>query len=146
MTTENETKILRALRELCVEQPLAVRVTGDCMSPLAHDGDVVRVSRVRFYWPGDVIAFRHSDGRLLMHRLIGYWPTEGGVGIITQADSSSSCEAAFGLDCVIGKVTGGDGSSVMSHVPIHRRFWAMGRFVRVVAGRVRFRLVKVFRR
>lgn len=143
MAAENETKVLRALRELAAEQPLAVRVTGDCMSPLAHDGDIVKVSRARFYWPGDVIAFRHSDGRLLMHRLIGYWPTAGGLGIITQADSSSSCEAAFGLDCVIGKVSGEDGSSSMVEVPISHRFWAVGRFVRVVAERFRIRLLNV---
>ena len=145
MSAENETRVLRALRELCAEQPLAVRVTGDCMAPLAHDGDIVKVSRARFYWPGDVITFRHSDGRLLMHRLIGYWLTAGGLGIITQADSSSSCEAAFGLDSVIGKVTGGDGSSSMVEVPISHRFWAVGRFVRVVVERVRFRLSNVIK-
>jgi hypothetical protein len=146
MTAENETKILRALRELCGERPLAVRVSGDCMSPVANDGDIVKVSRARFYWPGDVIAFRHYDGRLFMHRVIGYWPAAGALGVITQADSSSSCEAAFRLDCVIGKVAGGDGSTSVSHIPISHRFWAMGRFVRVVTERVRFRLSKALRR
>lgn len=128
-------KLLRALRELAVEEPLRLKVTGHCMSPLVGEGDFVEVSAAKFYWPGDVLAFRSTDGRLLLHRLIGYWRLSSRLGLLTQGDVCTSCEAAFDFDRVIGKVSGGECSRSLIIVPLTHRLWATGRFVRLIFKR-----------
>jgi hypothetical protein len=135
-TRAGDEKLLRALREMADEEPLRLKVTGHCMSPLVNEGDFVEVSRERFYWPGDVIAFRTPDRRLLLHRVIGYWRHSHRLGLVTQGDSCSSCEASFGFDRVIGRITGGDGAASLVSIPFKHRLWTLGRFTRLIFNRI----------
>ncbi|HEV3077770.1 MAG TPA: S24/S26 family peptidase, partial [Thermoanaerobaculia bacterium] len=65
-------RVAAALRELARELPLAVTVRGECMAPRLRDGDRVAVAPARRYWPGDIVAFHTPQGRLALHRLLGY--------------------------------------------------------------------------
>ncbi len=139
-TRTGDEKLLRALREMADEDPLRLKVSGQCMSPLVNEGDFVEVSQARLYWPGDVIAFRTPDGRLLLHRLIGYWRHSHRLGLVTQGDTCSSCEASFGFDRVIGRVSGGDCAASLVSIPLTDRLWTLGRFARLVFKRVLARI------
>ena len=132
--------VVRALRELASEKPLRLRVEGTSMTPLALPGQCVEISRARFYLPGDVIAFRAGDGRLWLHRVLGYWPRGWRLGLVTRGDASPSYEAAFGLDDVVGKVRGGECSPLLAGVPVRHRLWAVGRFLALVGRRLIRRL------
>ncbi|HEY0781001.1 MAG TPA: S24/S26 family peptidase, partial [Thermoanaerobaculia bacterium] len=77
-------RALSGLRELAREGPIAVAVRGGCMAPLVVDGGRVEIVAARRYWPGDVVAFAAADGRLSLHRLLGYRPLGGRLAFVTQ--------------------------------------------------------------
>jgi len=79
-------RVAAALRELARERPLAVTVRGDCMAPRLRDGDRVTVAPARRYWPGDVVAFHTPQGRLAVHRLLGYRLLAGRLACVTRGD------------------------------------------------------------
>lgn len=136
-------KVFRAVQDVAGREPVRMRVTGDCMAPLAHHGAMVEVSAARVYWPGDVLAFQSRGGGLLLHRLIGYRPrglSLNLVDLITWGDSCSSCDAPVGWDHVIGKVTGGECAPSLARVPLTHRLRAMARFSWLVLGRLKARL------
>lgn len=93
----------RVLRDVAREAPLTLRVQGGCMEPSVSDGDEVRVRRQRIYLPGDVLAVHGKDGRLTLHRCLGYVIARDGLGVVTQADSSNTADTRVPLDRVIGR-------------------------------------------
>lgn len=131
---------MRGLRELASEKPLRMRVVGGCMAPLAREGELVEIAPARFYWPGDVIAFRHLDGTLVLHRLMGYRPRLGRLQLITKGDSSPSWDAALAIDQVIGKVCGGACSPLLVAVPFRHRLRTVIRFLGLASVRILRRL------
>lgn len=82
-------RIAAALRELARELPLAVTVRGECMAPRLRDGDRVAVAPARRYWPGDIVAFHTPQGRLALHRLLGYRLVAGRLACVTRGDRCS---------------------------------------------------------
>ena len=80
--------VVRALRELAVETPLSLQVSGECMAPLLESGAMIQIVRRRFYWPGDPLVVHAPDGRLLVHRLLGGYPKGRGWRWLTQADNA----------------------------------------------------------
>jgi hypothetical protein len=46
------------------------------------------VRAARFYWPGDVLAFAGADGRLVLHRLLGYRLHGGRLAFVTRGDGN----------------------------------------------------------
>ena len=80
------TWLTAGLRELAREMPLAVTVRGDCMAPRLRDGDRIEVAPAARYWPGDVVAFRTPQGRMAVHRLLGYRLCSGRWVCLTQGD------------------------------------------------------------
>jgi len=129
-------KVVRALRQLAAEEPLRVQVTGQCMSPLLSEGAEVEVERRSFYWPGDVIAFRAGDDRLLIHRVIGVSMRHRRLRLVTQADSKTGPDGSVGLDQVIGKVCGGQCPDELVHIPLAQRVASVGRFLRAAFRRL----------
>jgi hypothetical protein len=99
-----EPRVFEALRRLAREGPIEVRLRGDCMAPLLADGQQVRVTAARTYWPGDVVVFRAADGRLLAHRLLGYRPHAGGVALVTRGDACSVHDAPVPPAAVLGRI------------------------------------------
>src|SRR3954449_10472462 len=75
-----------ALRDLAREHPVEVTVRGGCMAPLFCDGERVAVAPRPVYWPGDVVVFQGADGRLLVHRLLGWRPWSGSLAYVTRGD------------------------------------------------------------
>jgi hypothetical protein len=99
-----EPRIFEALRRLAREGPIEVNVRGECMAPFFADGDRVRVTAARMYWPGDVMVFRAADGRLVAHRLLGYRPHAGRLALVTRGDSCIVHDAPVPLAAVLGRI------------------------------------------
>src|ERR1700724_1474007 len=78
--------ILPALRELARERPIPLTVRGGCMAPRLRDGDQVAVAPARRYWPGDVVAFHTPQGRIALHRLLGFRRLAGRLVYLTRGD------------------------------------------------------------
>jgi hypothetical protein len=93
-----------ALRDLAREHPIAVTVRGGCMAPLLADGERVEVATARVYLPGDVVVFLAADGRLLVHRLLGWRLWAGAVAWVTRGDGCPCHDAPVPRSRVLGRV------------------------------------------
>ncbi|HEX3527165.1 MAG TPA: S24/S26 family peptidase [Thermoanaerobaculia bacterium] len=93
-----------ALRDLAREHPVEVTVRGGCMAPLLADGERVAVAPARCYWPGDVVVFQAADGRLLVHRLLGWRPWEGAFACVTRGDGCPCHDAPVPPSRLLGRV------------------------------------------
>jgi hypothetical protein len=93
-----------ALRALARERPVEVTVRGGCMAPLLADGERVAVAPARLYWPGDVVVFQAADGRLLVHRLLGFRRAAGALACVTRGDGVPRHDAPVPLSRVLGRV------------------------------------------
>jgi len=121
-----------ALRQLAAVQPLPIRVVGRSMEPKLRDGDVVSVIPSRFYFPGDVIAFRQvRSGKMLVHRVLGYRRVDSRWALLIQGDTCSSHDGAVFPDQVIGKARAFDGDMGPIEVSISDRIRALGRWWRL---------------
>jgi hypothetical protein len=80
-------KTFPAVRALAAEGPVTAIVRGTSMAPRLVDGDRVEIARARLYLPGDVVAFHAGDGRLVVHRLLGYRLHRGRLACVTQGDA-----------------------------------------------------------
>ena len=93
-----------ALRDLAREHPVEVTVRGGCMAPLLADGERVEVAPARLYWPGDVVVFLAADGRLLVHRLLGWRLGAGCLACVTRGDGCPCHDAPVPHSRVLGRV------------------------------------------
>jgi hypothetical protein len=93
-----------ALRDLAREHPVEVTVRGGCMAPLLSEGERVAVAPARLYWPGDVVVFQAADGRLLVHRLLGWRPWSGALACVTRGDGCPCHDARVPRARLLGRV------------------------------------------
>jgi hypothetical protein len=103
-------RLLRGARELAAERPLAATVRGGSMAPLLADGDRVELAPARWPLPGDVVAFQAVDGRLVVHRLLGYRWSAGGLACVTQGDASPDPDPPVPRDRLLGRVVAPSGA------------------------------------
>lgn len=96
--------VLRGLRGLSRAEPLWIAVSGDCMAPRLKHGDRVAVAPRWWYWPGDVLAVRAWDGRLRVHRLLGWRLRAGRLEWVTGADRAAGNDVPVGRDQILGRV------------------------------------------
>jgi hypothetical protein len=82
---------------------VVVVVRGPCMAPRYHDGERVEVAPARRYWPGDVIAFIGADGRLRLHRLLGYRALDGRLAFVTRGDGCDHHDSPVAPGRVLGR-------------------------------------------
>ena len=134
------TRIVRGLRELAVESPVSIRVSGECMAPLLANGAMIQVVRQRFYWPGDPLVVHAVGGHLLVHRLLGGYSKGRGWRWLTQADNAFRPDVAVPTERIIGKICGGDCSERLIRVPLADRWRAARQFIRFGLTRVGFPL------
>lgn len=125
---ESHPEVFEALRGLAREGPVEVVVRGGCMAPGIADGGRVRVAAARLYLPGDVVVFRAADGRLLVHRLLGYRPWGRGLALVTRGDACPVHDAPVPRAAVLGRVEG-------AAPPLLARLRALGRFLGLALGR-----------
>ncbi len=121
-----------ALKSLARDGELSIRINGNCMQPLIYDGALITVQKRWIYWPGDILVKRCAQGRLIAHRLIGYYPHRGGLNIVTRADNAGSADAAIDSSQIIGRVAGGECAKSAVSVPVGYRIKAMGHFTLLV--------------
>ena len=134
------TTVVRALRNLAEDAPLELRVSGECMAPLLESGAMVQVVRRPFYWPGDPLVVHAPDGRLLVHRLLGFYPRARRLRWLTQADNARWPDAAVPAERIIGRVCGGDCAARLIRAPLAARWRAARQFIRFGLTRVGFPL------
>ncbi len=120
--------VAQALRELAAESPVRLRISGNCMAPLLESGAMIEVIRQNFYWPGDPVVVYAVDGRLLGHRLLGFYPWSRRLKWLTQADNARWPDAAVPMDRIIGRICGGQCAPALVRVPLVHRVKAMLRF------------------
>jgi hypothetical protein len=95
--------VLPALRDLARERPIELTVRGDCMAPRLHDGDLVAVAPARRYWPGDLVAFHTPQGRIALHRMLGFRLLAGRLAYVTRGDRSASPDTPLAADRLLGR-------------------------------------------
>lgn len=76
------------LVDLFGDEPAVVPVRGHSMEPLLCDGDVVRLERVTALRAGDLVVFPETNGRLVLHRLLGSYRRGGRRWLLTQGDAA----------------------------------------------------------
>lgn len=96
--------LFEALRDLARQGPVEVTVRGSCMAPRIADGARVRVAAARLYLPGDIVAFQAGDGRLRLHRLLGYRPFGRGVAAVTRGDGCPCHDGVVPFRRLLGRV------------------------------------------
>jgi hypothetical protein len=108
MNDSSRPALLDAVRELAREGPVRVTVRGSCMAPVHPDGALVEVVPARFYWPGDIVAFAGPDGRLRLHRLLGYRPVlaRPALRAVTRGDGCPDPDPPVPLSRLAGRVPG----------------------------------------
>jgi hypothetical protein len=107
MNDSSRPALLDAVRELARAGPVRVTVRGSCMAPVHGDGEQVEVVPARFYWPGDVVAFAGPDGRLRLHRLLGFRPAlDGPLRAVTRGDGCPDPDPPVPLSRLVGRVPG----------------------------------------
>lgn len=116
------------LRQLAETAPLRLIVRGSCMAPRWQDGERVLIDRRRRYWPGDVVAFRTTDGRLLLHRLLGYRLERGRVALVTRGDGCPCHDAPVPCDSILGRT--------LEPVPVAARLRALASYLRLALRRL----------
>lgn len=127
-----------SLERFARDEPIEMVVRGDSMVPALRRGDSVRVRARRLYWPGDIVAFRGDDGRLWMHRLVGYRFGRGGLCVVTRGDALGGFDSPVPRRRVIGRVVAVEGNAPEHRVTLGSRVRWVASWVRhVVASRVR---------
>jgi hypothetical protein len=76
------------------------------MAPVHADGSRVEIVPARVYWPGDVVAFQGPDGRLRLHRFLGYRWSAGQLAGVTRGDGSPLHDPPIPLAKLVGRVPG----------------------------------------
>ena len=124
-------KALAGLRGIAAASPLRLRLSGDCMEPSLPADALVDVVPARFYWPGDVLVFEGSDGRLTAHRVLGPRPGRE-MRYYTRGDRSPVVDSAVPASAIVGRV--------QRRTPLTERLQAMSRLAIHLAARFRARL------
>lgn len=117
-----------AVRSLTRDETFTVTVKGECMLPWIENGTPLHITQARFYWPGDVVVALSRNGHYLVHRVIGVYHRQGGVRLLTQADSALLPDISISSSDILGKVTGGGCHPYVISVPFSHRLKALLRF------------------
>lgn len=115
------------------DEPLELVVAGHCMSPALECGDRIRVARKRAYLPGDVVAFRRGDDRLLVHRVLGYTLSRQGLRLVAKGDHLAREDEPVLLASVVGRVVASRGIALRT--PLSLRAGSLLRFLGALARR-----------
>ena len=103
MSQTSDPRIHHFLREIASDE-LQLTVQGDCMTPSLGNGERIEITGARFYWPGDILVYRDQYGRLLVHRLLGYYRRNGAWKYLIQADNARGADMGAVRSQIIGKV------------------------------------------
>lgn len=112
-----QAQMASALRAMAKEEPIDLIVAGDCMSPRLQGGDRIGVTPRRIYLPGDIVAFRRSDDRLLVHRVLGYTFSSRGFRLLAKGDRLAREDDPIQLGSVVGRVISHHGRPLEHSMP-----------------------------
>lgn len=127
-------ELAKALHTMAAEGPLELDIRGESMTPVLSSGTRVRVAPSRVYLPGDLIAFpRSTDGRLLVHRMIGWSLSRGRLELVARGDARAGADPPVVTRDVLGRVTHAAGDAV--RVPLAARVRSLARYAHYLAVR-----------
>lgn len=118
-----------------VTKSFFVRVSGKCMEPIFLDGGIMKARHSNNYLPGDILVVALPEGRPYVHRLIGWYRYNEKTLYVTQADNVSVPDAAVEFSQIMGKICGGDCSSLAVRIPAQHRLRALLRFCKFIIFR-----------
>ncbi len=133
MISDSISRIYRQLQDIAADDGVTVRIVGDCMQPILRSGVHVQIVRTRFWWPGDVLVFRDSTGRMVAHRLLGFYRRNGRWKLLTQADSARRPDQAVYPEQVLGKAVDIP-VTVVCRIRAYTRYLQFALFERFSAG------------
>jgi hypothetical protein len=103
--TPPEAELLAQLlaERLTSGEAASLRVTGHSMTPSIRAGDLITLEPLRGLRPrsGDVLAIALPEGRLLVHRLVGWRRGR----LVTRGDVAPAADAPAPLAAILGRVT-----------------------------------------
>lgn len=120
----------RHLRALAKRGELELTVRGESMVPSLEPGDRIRIAWRRVLLPGDVIAFENSDGRVLVHRVLGPRPSRGSLAWMTRADATGQVDPPVPVDRVIGRVVAINEVKSAARISLPDRFSSLALYSR----------------
>ena len=85
------------------------------------------------YLPGDIVAFRREDDRLLVHRVLGYTLSGHGLRILTKGDRLSREDEPVTLQSIVGRVVSRRGRPLRHAAP--QRWHSLLGYFRVLLRR-----------
>jgi hypothetical protein len=87
-------------------EPVEIMLTGHCMKPFLHEGDLITVKPVRAQALacGDVAVY-HINGRLKAHRFLRFVTIDGIRHIITKSDRRYGYDPPVPLSTFLGVIT-----------------------------------------
>ncbi len=86
-------------------EQVVCQVDGECMEPAVGHQASVRLDRLFFFIPGDVVAFYCPNfNRLLIHRFLGYLRWRGAWKLMTMPDKGVKPDPLVDISAVLGRV------------------------------------------
>ena len=87
-------------------EPVEIRLTGHCMKPFLHEGDLITVQPLRAeeLSCGDVAVY-HVNGRLKAHRFLRFVTVDEIRHIITKSDRRYGYDPPVSLSAFLGVIT-----------------------------------------
>ncbi len=108
-------------------------IRGHCMEPTLRDGDKVRVVPKTRLLPGDILIIDRGKGPPSAHRLLGFRLLGRHIGVVTQADNTTTPDPPAHLKDIVGHVVERVGTRPQPiQVPYHHRlraFYQYGRWL-----------------
>ena len=81
---------------------LKIKVLGDSMMPILHDGDYVNVKNSASYNVGDIIVYENE--KMVVHRVIDVQEKDNQKFFITKGDNNFIIDPLVCEDLIVGKV------------------------------------------
>ena len=94
------------VRELGEGRTVRLPVSSTSMAPVINAGDLIKVEPVSGRLKcGDIVVIGRDED-WIVHRLLGVLTLGGRQQVVTRGDSAHRCDTPFGVDSVLGRVTG----------------------------------------
>ena len=106
----NNLKVPSVIKELLQSKPLQIKIKGTCMMPIIKNNERVTVNFAKFYLPGDIVLCTTENGKIVAHRLLGYYPTCNGWKAMTKGDANPRPDNGIPAKNILGHINAGQNS------------------------------------
>jgi len=111
-------KLLKLMRKLCfwfaillivylainpvylIKNYFILKVPTESMVPTIKPVSVVIAKKVESYSVGDIIAYKNSENKIIVHRIVKI----NGETVVAKGDNNKECDKAFNANSIQGKI------------------------------------------